>query len=86
MILSNRYTAVWEMVENLRYYLAIKHQKPILEQDIVKCLNLAGNTLAKYKNTNSSLFLAHLALYCVENNVDINIFCKYKNSVIISSK
>ena len=36
MTLDKHFTPVWEIIENFRHYLALKHKKPILEKELAK--------------------------------------------------
>lgn len=83
MILNNHFTPVWEIIENFRHYLALKHKKPILEKELAKELELCHKTMGKYKHSNSDYILINLSIYCIKNNIDIKIFCKYSNSVTL---
>ena len=86
MKLNNHFTPTWEIIENFRHYLALKHKKPILEKELAKELELCNKTMAKYKNKNSDNILINLSIYCIKNNVDIKDFVKYSNSVTLQIK
>lgn len=86
MTLDKHSTPGWEIIENFRHYLALKHKKPILEKELEKELELCNKTMAKYKNKNSDNILINLSIYCIKNNVDIKDFVKYSNSVTLQIK
>ena len=86
MKLNNHFTPAWEIVENFRHYLALKHKKPVLEKELAKELNLCHKTLRRYKFSNSDNILINLSIYCIKNNIDIKDFVKYSNSITLAIK
>ena len=86
MKLEKHYTPVWEVIENFRYFLAIRDKINYSDKQIAVILKMSSRTIAKYKFDNSASFLSSLSVYCIEKDIDIRQFCKYSNSIIISTK
>ncbi len=66
----------WEIIENIRFYLAHKKKKIINEAEIAKELKLSYNTLANFKSRNSKTILMYVVVWCVNNELDIRNFIK----------
>lgn len=74
--LLNSVSPTWEIIENIRFYLAHKNKKIISEKDIAKELGLNYNSLANLKTRNSRTILMYIVIFCVKNNLDIRNFVR----------
>lgn len=74
--LLNSVSPTWEIIENIRFYLANKYKKIISEKDIAKELGLNYNSLANLKTRNSRTILMYIVIFCVKNNLDIRNFVR----------
>lgn len=74
--LLNSVSPTWEIIENIRFYLAHKNKKIISEKDIAKELGLNYNSLANLKTRNSRTILMYIVIFCVKNNLDIKNFVR----------
>ena len=74
--LLNSVSPTWEIIENIRFYLAHKNKRIISEKDIAKELGLNYNSLANLKSRNSRTILMYIVIFCVKNNLDIRNFVR----------
>jgi hypothetical protein len=74
--LLNSVSPTWEIIENIRFYLAHKSKRTISEKDIAKELGLNYNSLANLKARGTRTILMYVVVFCVKNNLDIRNFVR----------
>lgn len=73
---SDGHVPVFAIVENLRDYMSVECSSKITDIGIAKALGISRVSLASMKHRSSMHFLSYLAVWCVNNNIDMRMIIK----------